>query len=77
MDGFVFVCVGGIRCVGRALRVRKRRAYMRPRRGMSSLANTETGYHSILFQRSYVLSSSCRTNGPDTINILHSASRRE
>ena len=64
MDGFVCVCVrvcvcvcvcvGDIRCVGRALRVRKRRAHMRPRRGMSSLGNTKTGYTSIQFQRSYV-----------------------
>ena len=36
------------RCVVRALRVRKRRARMRLRQGMSSLANTETGYPSIL-----------------------------
>jgi hypothetical protein len=36
------------RCVVRALRVRKRRARMRLRQGMSSLANIETGYPSIL-----------------------------
>lgn len=43
----------GTRCVGRALRERKRRARMRPRRGMSNLASTETGYSSKLlpFQR--------------------------
>ena len=55
MDFVLRVRVGGTRFVGRALRVRKRRARMRPRRGMSSLANTETGYPSIL-QRSYVSS---------------------
>jgi hypothetical protein len=62
--GFVVrVRVGGIRCVGRALRVRKRRARMRPRRGMSSLANTETGYPSIPTELC-ILYSDCCTNAP-------------
>jgi hypothetical protein len=73
MDGFV--CVRGIRCVGRALRVRKRRERMRPRRGMSSLANTETGYPSIQTELC-IIYSDCSTNAPDPIN-LNSTSERE
>jgi hypothetical protein len=34
----------GARCAGRGLRARRRRARTRPRRGMSSLANTDIFY---------------------------------
>jgi hypothetical protein len=76
--GFVLrvrVRVGGVRCADRALRVRKRRGRMRPRRGMSSLANTETGYPSIPTELC-TLYSDCCINAPDAINV-HSVSKRE
>ncbi len=60
VDRWVLVLVA-TRCVGRDLRARRRRARMRRRRGMPSLANTETGYPSIRTELC-ILYSDCCTN---------------